>query len=128
MNYKNHVFKDTLGGTFKYMDEPDRLDTLLTKDSHRYNRPRLKQGDIDIGGHVEWYINHIRQGNLKTLVFFPLTKAMSLSNEFQLQVLKSLPIPCTYKNSQIKELHARRKLAVENGYTLTSYDNTVEVS
>ena len=127
MEYLTHKFDDKLGGTFKYMDEPGRLDTLLAKDK-KSHRKSTTQGEINISAQAKWYVDHIVKNDVKVLVFYPLKSNMrSLSNEFQYLVLRALPLPYAYRASQMDHLRELRRLAVQNGYALTEYDDTVEV-
>lgn len=126
MNYLTHKFDDDLGGTFKYMDEPGRLDTLLAKDKKRH-RKSTTQGEINISAQAKWYVDHVVKNGIRALVFYPLKSNMrSLSNEFQYLVLRALPLPYAYRAAQMDHLRELRRLAVQNGYALTEYDNDVE--
>ena len=126
MNYLTHKFDDDLGGTFKYMDEPGRLDTLLAKDKKRH-RKSTTQGEINADGQAKWYADHVKKTGTKALVFWPLKSNMqSLSNTFQYLVLKRLDLPYVSLRSMMDSLIEMRRLAVQNGYALTEYDNDVE--
>ena len=128
MNYKTHKFDDDLGGTFKYMDEPGRLGTLLTKDAKHYRKPGRNQGDINVGAHAKWYTDHIVKNDIKTLVFWPLKGNMrSLINEFQYLMLRALPLPYCHRDNQMAHLYELRMMAVKAGYTLTEYNDATEV-